>query len=173
MIIAYEGVYPRIGKNVFIAPTAVVIGRVEIGDNANIWYGTVIRGDRAPIAIGRNTNIQDNCTVHTDADNPATIGDNVTIGHNAVIHGCTIENNCLIGINATVLSKAHVKEGSAIAAGSVVIEGKPIGPNQLAIGVPATVKKSITMNAPDDLPQSVKNYLKLAASYMNSNPNRQ
>ena len=117
MQIAFEGVYPRIGKNVFIAPTAVVIGRAETRDNANIWFGTVIRADRAPTVIDRNTNIQNNCTVHTDGDSPANIGHNATIGHKAAIHGCTIENNCLIGINAAVLSRAHVKRGSAIATG--------------------------------------------------------
>lgn len=173
MIIEFNGIRPRIGTNVFIAPTATVIGDVEIQDNANIWYGTVLRGDRATIIIGRNTNIQDNCTVHTDADSPAVVGDNVTIGHNAVVHGCIIEDRCLIGINATVLSRARVKKGSIVAAGSVVIEDQQIGPYHLAAGVPAKIKRSIIQGSESELPTSVRNYLKLAAKYsalINKNP---
>ena len=166
MIIEFEGIMPKIGANAFVASTAVVIGEVEILENANIWFGAVLRGDMAPIVIGRNTNIQDNCTVHTDVDSPAFIGDNVTVGHNAVIHGCRIENNCLIGIGAVVLSSAQVKEGSIVAAGSVVIEGHQIGPYQLATGVPAKIKKVLSRNPSGDVPQSVKNYLKLSATYM-------
>lgn len=120
MIIEYEGKTPSIGKNVFIAPNAIVIGDVKIDDNASIWYGVVIRGDMEPVSIGENTNIQDNCTVHTDYGHPAVIGSNVSIGHNAVIHGCTIENGCLVAMNAVVLSGALLEEGSIIAAGSVV-----------------------------------------------------
>ena len=166
MIIEYNGIKPKIGANVFIAPTAVVIGDVEIKDNASIWYGTVVRGDRSSIVIGCNTNIQDNCTVHTDGDSPAVIGDNITIGHNAVVHGCVLEDRCLIGIGAVVLSHAVVKEGSIVAAGSVVIEKQQIGPYQLAVGVPAKVKKRLEQNSMEDLPQSVKNYLKLAVNHL-------
>ncbi len=166
MIIEYKGIKPKIGTNVFVAPTAMVVGDVEIKDNASIWYGTVIRGDRAPIVIGRNTNIQDNCTVHTDAGSPAVIGDNVTIGHNAVVHGCVLEDRCLIGISAVVLSGAVVKEGSIVAAGSVVIEEQQIGPYHLAAGVPAKTKKILEKKPVEDLPRSVKNYLKLAVDHM-------
>ena len=116
--------------------------------------------------IGRNTNIQDNSTVHTDADSPAVIGDNVTIGHNAVVHGCVIEDRCLIGISATVLSRAVVKEGSIVAAGSVVIEKQQIGPYHLVAGVPAKIKNRFEKKSAEDLPQSVKNYLKIAGNYM-------
>ena len=165
MIIAFNGIHPKIGTNVFIAPTAAVIGDVEIKDNASIWFGTVLRGDRAPIVVGRNTNIQDNCTVHTDGDSPAVIGANVTIGHNAVVHGCMIEDRCLIGINATVLSRARVNRNSIVAAGSVVIEDQQIGPNCLATGAPAQIKKRIAHHATAELPQSVKNYLKLSEKY--------
>jgi carbonic anhydrase/acetyltransferase-like protein (isoleucine patch superfamily) len=169
MIIEFEGIMPKIGANVFVASTAAVIGEVEILENANIWFGAVLRGDMAPIVIGRNTNIQDNCTVHTDVDSPAHIGDNVTVGHNAVVHGCAIENNCLIGIGAIVLSGAQIKEGSIVAAGSVVTEGQQIGPYQLVTGVPAKGKKVLSKSLAGELPQSVKNYLKLAVSHMKSN----
>ena len=91
MILEYKGQKPKIGKNVFIAPTATVVGDVEIKDGASIWFGTVLRGDRAAVSVGENSNIQDNCTVHADPGKPAIIGDNVSVGHNAVIHACTIE----------------------------------------------------------------------------------
>jgi len=102
MILTYEGKTPKIAANVFIAPTAVVIGAVDIQEGASIWYGAVLRGDIAAITVGRNTNIQDNCTVHTEHGHPTVIGAGVTIGHNAVIHGCVIEDDCLISIAATL-----------------------------------------------------------------------
>ena len=100
MIIEYNRIVPTIGRNVFIAPTAIVIGDVTIGDGASIWFNTVLRGDMAPIRIGADTNIQDNCTVHTDYGKPANVGEQVTVGHNAVIHGCTIEAGSLVRVTS-------------------------------------------------------------------------
>ncbi len=134
---------PKIGKDVFIAPGAVVLGDVEIGDGSSIWYGAVVRGDQAKIRIGSNTNIQDNCTLHADPPSPLTIGDNVTVGHNAVLHGCTIEDDCLIGIGSIILNDAHIKAGSIVASGTVVKEGQVVGPKQLVAGIPAVVKKEL------------------------------
>ncbi|MGD8241313.1 MAG: gamma carbonic anhydrase family protein, partial [Desulfobacterales bacterium] len=139
MIEAFKGVRPKIGANVFIAPTAVVIGDVEIMEGASVWYGSVLRGDLAPIRIGRNTNIQDNCTIHVDPGQPALIGESVVMGHNAVVHGCTIEDDSLIGINAVVLNGARIRSGSIVAAGAVVLEKQSIGPLELAAGIPAKV----------------------------------
>lgn len=166
MIIEYEGKTPSIGKNVFIAPNAIVIGDVKIDDNASIWYGVVIRGDMEPVSIGENTNIQDNCTVHTDYGHPAVIGSNVSIGHNAVVHGCTIENNCLVAMNAVVLTGAHLEEGSIIAAGSVVKEGDRIEKYTLAAGVPAEVKKVLTNASLQPFLKPVADYLILSKKHM-------
>ncbi len=166
MLFEYNGMRPRIGKNVFIAPTAVVIGDVTLGDNASVWYGAVLRGDMAEIRAGKNTNIQDNCTVHTDFEKPALIGDNVTVGHNAVVHGCIVEDGCLIGIGALVLTGAHVKTGSVIAAGSVVREGQTVGPRHLAAGIPAAVKREISEAMRKDLEIPVNNYLRLSAEHL-------
>ncbi len=165
MILEYKGKAPKIGKNVFIAPTAVIIGDVEIGDNSGIWYNTVIRADMSAIRIGKNTNIQDNCTLHSDYGKPATIGDGVTIGHNAVVHGCTIEDNCLIGINASVLNTAIVKTGTVVAAGSVVREGQVVGPKQLVIGIPATLKKEFSEEEIEALKLPALVYMELAKSH--------
>lgn len=120
MIIEYKGKRPRIGKDAYIAPTAVVIGDVEIGDGSSFWFNTVIREDSDAIRIGRNTNIQDNCTIHIDDGKPAVIGDNLTVGHNAVVHGCTTEDHCLIGIHSTILNGAHIRRGSIVASNALV-----------------------------------------------------
>ena len=166
MIIEYQGKAPKIGKDVFIAPTATIIGDVEIGDGASIWYGTVVRGDMASIRIGEETNIQDNCTVHTDYGFPAIIGKRVSVGHNAVVHGCTVEDQCLIAINSVVLTGARILRGSVVAAGSVVREGQEIGPYHLAAGIPAKVKKTLTPEEAESLLQPVRNYLELAKNHL-------
>ncbi|UCD91501.1 MAG: gamma carbonic anhydrase family protein [Desulfobacterales bacterium] len=165
MIFEFNGISPKIGKNVYIAKTATVIGDVKIKDGASIWYGTVLRGDMAPITVGEGTNIQDNCTVHTDYDKPAIIGNNVTIGHNAVVHGCIIENNCLIGINSVVLSNAHVKTGSVVAAGSVVKYGQIVGPYHLVAGIPALRKKTLSEHSLAKRKQTAAHYVQLAAAH--------
>lgn len=144
MIIAFGGQMPKIGENVFIAPTAVIIGDVEIGTGASIWFGAVLRGDVGPIKVGADTNIQDNCTIHGDYGVATTIGAQVTIAHNVVVHGCTIEDNCLIGNGALVLSAAVVRRGSMVGAGAVVREGQEVGPEHLVAGVPAKLRRSLT-----------------------------
>jgi carbonic anhydrase/acetyltransferase-like protein (isoleucine patch superfamily) len=142
MILPYKGRFPTVGKNVFIAPTAVIIGDVVIEDEASIWFGAVVRADLDRITIGAKSNVQDNCTLHVDKDHPLRIGSEVTIGHNAVIHGCTIEDQVLIGMNATILNDAVIRTGSVVGAGAVISEGMAIGPLQLAVGVPAKIKKN-------------------------------
>ena len=164
MVFEFNGKKPKIGKNVFIAPTATVVGDVEIGDGASIWYGTVVRGDSNYLKIGKNTNIQDNSTIHTDRSGPTIIGENVAVGHNVVIHGCTIEDHCLIGIGALVLNQALVKKGSVVAAGSLVKPGQTIGPHHMVMGNPATFRKDVTDTELIDRP--VTSYLQLAKEHM-------
>lgn len=168
MIIEHQGKTPRIGKNVYIAPTAVIIGDVELKDGASVWYGAVLRGDEAPIRVGRNTNIQDNCTVHTDLDKPAVIGDDVTVGHNAVVHGCIVEELCLIGIGAVVLNDAHIKAGTIVAAGSLVRERQTVGPNQLVAGSPAVVKRELNPDVREILQGPVNSYLRLSRAHQSN-----
>lgn len=165
MIASYEGKTPRIGKDVFIAPTACVIGDVEIGEGTSIWYGAVIRGDRAKIRIGRNTNIQDNSTLHADPDSPLVVGDYVTVGHNCVLHGCTIGDDCLIGMGTAVLNDAHVQSGSVIASGSVVKEGGVIRAFCLAAGSPAEVKKELGPERSKKNRQNARGYCELAKAH--------
>lgn len=166
MIIEYNGILPTIGKRVFIAPTAVVIGDVTIGDDASIWYNAVLRGDMAPIRIGAGSNVQDNCTVHTDFGKPAIVGESVTVGHNAVVHGCTIEDGSLVGIGAIVLNDAHIEAQTVVAAGAVVREGARFGPRQLVAGAPASVKKDLADMPMQRFERSAGEYLKLSESYL-------
>ncbi len=168
MIIEFKGKRPKIGKNVFIAPTAVVIGDVEIGDGSSIWFNTVIRGDSDVIRIGRNTNIQDNCTIHIDEGKPAIIGDYVTVGHNAVVHGCTIEDYCLIGIHSTVLNGAHIRRGSIVASNALVMEGKSVGPCHLVAGVPAALKKELPESIIEVLREPADIYVEKAGAFQSA-----
>ncbi len=170
MILEYKGKRPKIGENVFIAWNATVIGDVEIGDNSTIWYGAVVRGDMAPIRIGANVSVQDNCTVHTDHDHGVQIADNVTIGHNAVIHGCSLESHTLIGISATVLNGALVRRGSIVAAGSMVRERQEVGPFKLVAGVPAVEKRDLPEEILQTIQAGIDDYLELGAEHLKINP---
>lgn len=136
---------PRLHASVWIAPGALVVGDVEMGEGSSLWYNSVVRGDSNTARIGKRTNFQDGVVVHTERESvPTVVGDDVSVGHNAVVHGCTIENGCLIGMNATVLSRAVVGEGSLVAAGAVVREGMQIPPHSLVAGVPAKVLRELT-----------------------------
>ncbi len=145
VIRALNGKIPKIGKNCFIAETAVIIGDVEIGDNCSIWYNTVLRGDVHSIKIGNNTNIQDGAVIHaTYMKSPTQIGNFVTIAHNATVHGCTLHDHVMIGINAVVLDDAVVESNSIVAAGSVVTKGIVVGSGSVWAGVPAKKVKDIS-----------------------------
>jgi gamma-carbonic anhydrase len=129
---------PRIASDAFIAPTATIIGDVEIGEGASVWFGCVLRGDEEPIRIGAGTNIQDLTLIHTSGGvSPTIIGPRVTVGHGAIIHGCTIEEGALIGMGAIVLDQAVIGAGAVIAAGAVISPGKRVQAGELWAGVPA------------------------------------
>ena len=168
MLLTYKGKYPKIGNNVFIAPTAVIIGDVEIADGASVWYGAVLRGDMASIYVGEKSNIQDNCTIHTDYEKPVSIGNLVTVGHNAVVHGCTVEDRCLVGFNSNVLNGAVIKTGSIVGAGSLVKENQVVGPLHLVAGLPAEFKKKLPADMPEALEIPARTYVELAIEHMKS-----
>lgn len=142
-IIELDGITPRVAQDAYVAPTAVLIGDVEIAAGASIWFGAVLRGDNSAIRIGEGSNVQDNCVIHCAKDLPTIVGANVTVGHMAMLEGCTIADGSLIGMGAIVLQRASVGSGSLIAAGAVVGEGVAIPPGVLAAGIPARVKKEI------------------------------
>lgn len=139
------GARPVVSESAWVAPGAVVVGDVRIGDEASLWYGVVVRGDFHHVRIGARSNLQDGTVVHVTRDRfPAEIAADVTIGHRAVVHGCTIGRSCLIGIGAIVLDGAEVGEGAWVGAGAVVTPGARIPPWQLAIGTPARVVRALT-----------------------------
>lgn len=134
---------PRIPESAFVAPSADVVGDVELGEEASVWYQCVLRGDIAPIRVGAETNIQDLTMVHVDVDTPCLIGDRVGIGHRAIVHGCQVRDDALVGMGAVVLSGAVVGEGALVAAGAVVTEGMEVPAGALAAGVPAKVIRDV------------------------------
>ncbi len=140
-----NGVAPRLGRDVYIADGARVIGDVHLGDEASVWFGAILRGDYMPIRVGAGTNIQDNAVVHiTSGQSGATLGEGVTVGHAAIIHGCTIGSGCLIGMGSIVLDGAVVGEGSFVAAGSLVTPGTLIPPRSFVVGRPAKVTRAVS-----------------------------
>lgn len=154
----FNGVWPTIADDVFIAPGAMIIGNVTIHEGASIWYNAVLRGDTAPIVIGRRTNIQDNCTLHVDADAPLTIGDECTIGHGAVVHGASVGHHVLVGMKAVVLSHAQVGSGTIIGACALVGERKTIAAGVLAIGIPAKAARPLTPEESGHIVTSAEGY---------------
>lgn len=138
---SYNNIVPDIHDSVFIAPSAQIIGDVQIGRDSSVWFQTVIRGDVAGIRIGERTNIQDLCTGHVAKDTPLIIGNGVTIGHNCCVHGTTIGDGCLIGMGAVLLNQSVIGEGCVIAAGTLILERTIIPPYSLVTGSPGKVKK--------------------------------
>ena len=134
---------PVIHPSAFVADNATVRGSVTLGANSSVFFGAVLRGDRAPITIGAGTNIQDNCVVHVDYDHPVTVGENVTVGHGAILHGCTVGDNTLIGMGAIVLDGAKIGDDCIIAAGAVVTGKMDAPAGSLLVGSPAVVAKPL------------------------------
>ncbi|MCW2698231.1 MAG: uncharacterized protein JWR62_3316 [Modestobacter sp.] len=135
---------PDIDPSAFVAPTAVVVGRVTMGPRASIWYGAIARADSEVIEIGADSNVQDGSTMHSDPGFPLVLGRGVTVGHNVVLHGCRVDDDVLVGMGSTVLNGAHIGSGSIVAAGAVVMQGAEIPPNSLVAGVPAKVRRETT-----------------------------
>lgn len=144
-LFSLDGVSPKVAPDAFVAPSAAVIGDVEIGSETGIWFHCLVRGDMNIIRIGARTNIQDGAIIHVDHGAMSThIGDDVTVGHNAVIHACTLKNRAFVGISATVLDGAVVEEGGMLAAGGLLTPGKRIGPMELWAGSPARLLRVMT-----------------------------
>jgi carbonic anhydrase/acetyltransferase-like protein (isoleucine patch superfamily) len=166
MFIEYRGKTPRVHPTAFVAPTAVLIGDVEVGAETSIWFGTVIRGDNGPIRIGARSNVQDNAVIHVSENSRTVIGDDVTIGHSAAMEDCEIGDGALIGTNSVVLNGATVGRRSLIAAGSVVAANANIPAESLAAGAPAVVKKKLEGNALMWVDHGGPEYVNLSRSYL-------
>jgi carbonic anhydrase/acetyltransferase-like protein (isoleucine patch superfamily) len=153
---------PDVAESAFVAPGAVLIGRVTIGAEASVWYGAVLRADRDTIVVGARSNVQDGCVLHADPGMPLSVGSDVTIGHNATLHGCTIEDLVLIGMGAIVLNGARVARHSIIAAGTVLTEGQQVPEGVLVAGVPGKVRRDVSEAERAEIKRGAATYLELS-----------
>lgn len=165
MIFEYQSKTPKIGNPVFLAEGAQVIGDVQIGDESSVWYNTVIRGDMAPITIGKMCNIQDLSMIHDQEGYPVTLEDEVTVGHSVIIHGCTIKRASLIGMGSIIMNGAIIEEETMVAAGSLITENKTFPPRVLLMGSPAKVIRELTPVEIATLHQTAQRYAQKAAEH--------
>jgi carbonic anhydrase/acetyltransferase-like protein (isoleucine patch superfamily) len=162
---ALDGVVPELPEGAWVAPGARLIGRVLLEAEASVWFNAVLRGDNEPVAVGRGSNVQDNCVCHTDLGFPLTIGPDCTIGHMAILHGCTIGEGSLVGMGATVLNGAVVGSGVLIGAGALVTEGKTIPDGTLVTGRPGKVVRNLTAEEIAGIRRSAERYRSNAARF--------
>jgi len=166
MLRVFNGVSPRVHPAAFVADDAIVIGDVEIGEDASIWFGSIIRADVNSIRIGARTNIQDATIIHVSSQKHSTVlADEITVGHRVTLHGCHVESGCLIGIGAILLDGVHVGHNSLVAAGSLLTPGTQIPPRSLVMGSPAKVKRDLTAEELEFLDRSWRNYVELKKQY--------
>ena len=162
----FEGKSPIIHPTAWIAENAVIIGAVEIGARASVWYNVVIRGDTNYIRIGDETNVQDGTVIHAETFNgPTIIGKRVTIGHNAIVHGCVVEDEWMIGMGAIVLSYAKIGKGSLIAAGALIKEHEVVPPQTIMAGLPAKARGAVTEEMTQRILIGCEHYVELAGKY--------
>lgn len=165
---SFKGIKPQIGPGVFTAPSADIIGKVILGENANIWYQCVVRGDVNWIHIGKDTNVQDLTMLHVTKDFELTIGSGVSIGHSVTLHGCTIGNNCLIGMGAIVLDGAVVGANSVVAAGTLIPPGKSFPEGSMIMGNPAVLKRQLTIEERELYGNHYLSYVSYKDEYLDS-----
>ncbi len=173
IIMPYKELNPKIDSSAWVAPGAVVVGDVEIGEDCSIWFGVVIRGDVHKIRIGKRVSVQDLSMIHVthykkpdkSDGSPTIIGDDVTIGHKVMLHGCTIEDACLIGMSATILDDAVIGKESIVGAGALVTKGKKFPPRSLILGSPAKVVRELSEDEVKELYASANRYVKFMSGY--------
>ncbi|MFC1481813.1 gamma carbonic anhydrase family protein [Candidatus Neomarinimicrobiota bacterium] len=166
MILPFRDKTPIVPVSAFVAQSVDVIGDVQLGEHANIWHGTVVRGDMNYIRIGARTNIQDNSTIHVTTDLfPTIVGDEVTVGHNVILHGCVIQDRVLIGMGAIVMDGAIVEEGAYIGAGALVSPGTVVPARTLWTGLPAKYRRDVTVDEYQEILDSADHYIEFAAEY--------
>ncbi len=151
-----------VNRSVVVLEGTILDGNVNIDEKSSVWFNAVLRGDIEPLNIGKFSNIQDNCVLHSSEGYPLTIGDNVSVGHAAVLHGCTVEDNCIIGMNATVLNGATIRKNSIVGAGAVVTEGRDFPEKSLILGVPAKFVRILQEDEIKIIKNNAFNYAKMA-----------
>jgi carbonic anhydrase/acetyltransferase-like protein (isoleucine patch superfamily) len=166
VVLPFKGVLPTIAPDVYIAPTAAVIGDAHIGAGSSIWFAAIVRGDVNEIRIGARTNVQDATTIHvTTGGNGTYIGNDVTIGHNAIIHACTIEDLCLIGMGACLMDGVVIEKNAMVAAGALVTPNKRVPSGQLWAGSPARFMRALKPAELAEIEESAHHYAELAQAY--------
>jgi carbonic anhydrase/acetyltransferase-like protein (isoleucine patch superfamily) len=160
-----DGVSPTIHETAFIAPGVTLIGDVTVGARSSVFYGSVLRAERAKIVIGEDTNIQDNTVMHCDPGFDARVGDRVSVGHAALIHGCTVEDDCLIGMSTTLLNGSVVGSYTLVAAGALVLEGAQIPSGSLVAGVPGKVRRELDEDGRAHIDRNWRSYRELAQTH--------
>lgn len=162
LVAALDGTAPDLAAGSFVAPGAVLLGRVLLARRASVWYGSVLRGDDERIELGQETNVQDASVLHADPGEPTLIGDRVSLGHGAIVHGAVVEDDVLVGIRATVLTGARIGTGSVIAAGAVVRPGTVVPPGSLVVGVPGQVRREVTDDERAMIANTARDYVRKA-----------
>ncbi len=157
---------PRIHSSAFVAGSADLIGAVEIGENASVWYQVVIRADDEPVSIGAETNVQDGSIIHIDAGMPTVLGKGVTVGHRAIVHGAVVEDHVLISMGAVILSGARIGAHSIIGAGALVLENMEVPPRSLIVGVPGRVLRPVTDKQIERIRRTAEGYVERARIYL-------
>jgi len=156
---------PQVADDAYIAPTAVLIGRVDVQSKASVWFNAVLRGDNEPITLGPESNVQDGCVLHTDPGFPLTLGRAVTVGHNVVLHGCSIGDECLIGMGAIIMNGAKIGHHCLIGAGSLITEGKQIPDGSMVLGAPARVVRALKPEEIEKLRQGAAIYVRRSVRF--------
>ena len=169
-VLSAAGRTPDLHPTAFVAAGARVVGGVTLAEGASVWYNAVLRADGDTITVGRNSNLQDNVSVHVDAGRPVVIGESVSVGHNAVVHGCTIGDGSLIGMGAVVLNGARIGDGCLVAGGAVVLEGSEIPDGSLVAGVPAKVRRALTAEERAGLLRNAEHYLAHVVEHRDATP---
>ena len=165
MIYDLEKNVPEISTDSWVAPNAIIIGKVKLEKNSSIWFNAVLRGDIEKIVIGENSNIQDGSVLHTDPGYPLTVGKGVTVGHMVMLHGCEISDDTLIGIGSTILNKAKIGKNCIIGANTLVTENKVIPDNSLVLGSPGKVVRKVTDDEIKVIRENAKHYVKNSKRY--------
>tara|TARA_B100001029_G_C14743561_1_gene276795 strand:- start:26 stop:529 length:504 start_codon:yes stop_codon:yes gene_type:complete len=159
MIYDFEGHTPKLDPNSWVASNSVVIGKVELKKDSNIWFNVTLRGDVEPITVGEGSNVQDGSVVHSDPGCPVVIGKNVTVGHLVMLHGCVIEDDCLIGIGSTILNKAKIGKNSIIGANALITENKVIPERSLVLGSPGKIVRQVTDKEIISIKENAEHYV--------------
>lgn len=166
MLLPYRDTFPRLGARAFVAPDAVLVGDVTLGDDASVFFQSVLRADINAIRVGTRTNIQDHCTVHLASDIPTIIGDDVNVGHRCILHACTVGNRVLVGMGAIIMDNAVIGDDSIVGAGTLVPKGKSFPPGSLIVGSPARLVRPLTEEEKASIPKLAAKYVGVKDEYL-------